>query len=103
MADARFYDNRGPFRLSELCRIAQIESDDPDDSSLVHDVAGLDCAGPPHLSFSDKRSVAEIVTNAGWCIAGRKMPDSRGGRTRMLLSRSVMHSFAAVARPPRSS
>jgi UDP-3-O-[3-hydroxymyristoyl] glucosamine N-acyltransferase len=98
MADPRFYDNRGPLRLSELCVFAQMEGDHADISAMVHDVAGLDSAGAFHLAFCEKLPAGQIATNAGWCIVARKPANSPPGRTRFLLSRWVTRSFAAVAR-----
>src|SRR5437868_5270769 len=96
MADPRFYDNRGPFRFSELCRIAQLDGERSNDSALIYDVAPLDCAGPPHITFYDRRSRAtEIITAAGWCIIPR---DARAGTaTQFVTSANVLRSFAAIA------
>ena len=99
MADPRFYDNRGPFRVGELCALAQLESDDADASAAVHDVASLDTAGPFHLTFCDKPpATSGIVSNAGWCIVGRRPAGFSSGSPRYLLSKAVTRSFAEVAR-----
>lgn len=99
MADPRFYDNRGPFRVSEVCRVAQIEGDWASQPDSVHDVAALDCAGPLHLTFYDRRqATGPTLTNAGWCITG---PGGRGqgaSSTVFLRAKSAQSSFAAVAR-----
>lgn len=99
MADPRFYDNRGPFRISEICRVAQIEpkSANPDDP--VHDVAALDCAGPLHIGFCDERQTTRaILTDAGWCIIGPSGGGQGAAHTVLLRAKSAQASFAAVAR-----
>lgn len=99
MADPRFYDNRGPFRLSEICRVAQIEGDCANQADRVHDIAALDCAGPLHLSFCDRRQPADpAFTNAGWCIIGPGAGGPGSTHTVLLRAKSAQYSFAAVAR-----
>lgn len=99
MADPRFYDNRGPFRLSEICQAAQLEGDGAGPADFVHDVAALDCAGPQHLTFCERRQAARpIVTNAGWCITGQNERGRDSPRTVFLRAKSTLSSFAAAAR-----
>jgi UDP-3-O-[3-hydroxymyristoyl] glucosamine N-acyltransferase len=99
MADPRFYDNRGPFRLPEICRLAQIDGGWPSEADSVHDIAALDCAGPLHLTFCDRRHVTgPILTNAGWCITGPGGREQGTARTVFLRAKSAQSSFAAVAR-----
>jgi UDP-3-O-[3-hydroxymyristoyl] glucosamine N-acyltransferase len=98
MADPRFYDNRGPFPLSEICRLANIECDHADASAIVHDVAGLESAGPQHLTFFDRRPAgAPITTEAGWCIVTRAPDPAAPNQTRFLLAKSAARSFAVAA------
>jgi UDP-3-O-[3-hydroxymyristoyl] glucosamine N-acyltransferase len=95
MADPRFYDNRGPFGLAEICRVAQIECSHSA-SAIVQDVAGLEYAGPEHLTFCERsRPDRAISTRAGWCIATRHAPVHSG--TTLLIAKSPAHSFASVA------
>jgi len=101
MADPRFYDNRGPFRLSELC--AQAGLDCPagaDADAVIYDVAGLAQAGPPHLSFYDaKRAKAEfLATKAGWCLVGDKLRETAPPETVLVRCRAASRAFGAVAR-----
>lgn len=99
MADPRFFDNRGPFRLSEICRVAQIEGDYSNQFDPIYDVAALDCAGPLHLTFCDRRQAAgPILTNARWCIIGSSGAKQGASRTELLRAKSAPSSFAAVAR-----
>jgi len=100
MADPRFYDNRGPFRLSEILRVAQIEDDSTNEAGdQVHDVAALDCAGPLQLTFCDQRKgTGPVLTDAGWCIIGLNGSGEGANRTTFLRAKSAQSSFAAVAR-----
>ena len=79
MADPRFYDNRGPFRLTELCASGGLACpQNADENAMVCDVAGLLQAGASHLAFYDgKRSKADLLaTKAGWCLVGVKLRES---------------------------
>jgi UDP-3-O-[3-hydroxymyristoyl] glucosamine N-acyltransferase len=101
MADPRFYDNRGPFRLAELCEEAGLDSPPhADGGAWVLDVAGLEQAGPPHLSFYDGRRGKEVflATQAGWCLAGKKARDAVPPNTVLLPSSDVGRVFARIAR-----
>jgi len=99
MADPRFYDNRGPFRLADLCAHAMLVCSDVDHSTLIADVAGLASAGPPHLSFFDgRRNKGEfLATKAGWCIVGNNPPAPAPQNTVLLASSAVGRAFSAIA------
>ena len=101
MADPRFYDNRGPFRLAELCGEATLGVPaNTDGGAWVFDVAGLEQAGPPHLSFYDRRRDKEsfLATKAGWCVAGRRARDEVPPDTVLLPCTEVGRVFAGIAR-----
>jgi UDP-3-O-[3-hydroxymyristoyl] glucosamine N-acyltransferase len=100
MADPRFFDNRGPFRLAELCEKAGAECPQSSRDALVLDVAGLSQAAPAHLSFFDSpRSKSDFqATRAGWCLvkasaSSAKPPD----RTVLVTVRAVSAAFGAIA------
>jgi len=101
MADPRFYDNRGPLALSELCLIAGVDCPaQADRNALVHDIAALAQAGPMHLSFFDRaRAKAEFVaTKAGWCLIGNgSPPEIVPPQTILLPVPSVGRALRAVA------
>src|SRR6185369_773731 len=101
MADPRFYDNRGPFRLSEVCQAACITPpEDADLNGLVHDVAGLAQAGPAHLSFFDggRRSKAEfLATRAGWSLVPKRKDGEQPKATVLIPAPLVSRAFADVA------
>ena len=102
MADPRFYDNRGPFALAELCASAGLDCPlDADRDALIFDVAALAQAGPPHLSFFDtaRAKLDFAATKAGWCLVNESIiPKAVPARTTLLPARSVGRAFGAVAR-----
>src|SRR6185503_14923349 len=100
MADPRFFDNRGPFRLAELCAKAGVDCPNGAGDALVFDVAGLEQAGAMHLSFFESaRARSEFQsTKAGWCLVKgtpsvKPLPPS----TVLLSVSSVARAFASVA------
>lgn len=102
MADPRFYDNRGPFALDDLCvRASLICPENAARKTQVFDVAGLTQAGPPHLSFCDSARLKEdfLATRAGWCLVKEAAARDAGPPATVLISCvSVGRAFAAVAR-----
>jgi UDP-3-O-[3-hydroxymyristoyl] glucosamine N-acyltransferase len=97
MADARFFDNRGPFTLAAVC--AHLGIAPPDDGTApIHDVAALAEAGPPHLSFFDavRARAAFATTRAGWCLVSADAKPREGGPV-LLACASVPHAFAKAA------
>src|SRR3546814_8437313 len=60
MADRRFFDNAGPFALSELATIAEAElAPGADGARRFANVAPLDVAGPDDVGFLDNRRSEE--------------------------------------------
>ena len=101
MADPRFYDNRGPFSLAEICAKAGIVMPDgAAPSAQISDLASLDGAGPQHLSFFAGGKAGDAFTRsaAGFCFVPDKgaRPDAPAGMT-LLPCASVNHAFAAAA------
>lgn len=84
MADPRFYTNRGPFTLAAICAKAAIGLPAGlDGARAVADLAGLDGAGPAHLTFflgGAKRAENFIRSRAGFCLVpqGRLPPPPDG-------------------------
>lgn len=100
MADPRFYDNRGPFKLADLA--ARVQAELPagaNGAAQVRDVATLEGAGAEHLAFCAGKSAAKALaaTQAGFCLIG---PEAEGlaipAGTIALRSKSVSHAFAAA-------
>src|SRR5512143_2953652 len=105
MADPRFYDNRGPFTLAEICSTAGAAlPQDVDGKSHILDVASLTGAGPEHLTFfsgAGETIRAQLAqSNAGFCFVPTKASkplQTRVGMSTIAVS-SVQHAFAAAAR-----
>ena len=99
MADPRFYRNTGPHALSALC--AKLGLPAPANGySAVADVAGLDAAGPSHLSFFNgtrDQKAAFSRSGAGFCLVpDRGVADPPSGMV-LLPVKSVGHVWAAMA------
>jgi UDP-3-O-[3-hydroxymyristoyl] glucosamine N-acyltransferase len=75
MADPRFYDNRGPFTLAEVCARAGVELP-AGAHGHVHDLAALDSAGASHLTFCAGKKEAQGLpqSRAGFCFIGPGVP-----------------------------
>lgn len=102
MADPRFYDNHGPFKLAEVCtRVGAALPEGVDGGASIADVASLSGAGPSHLTFFTGAR-GEIAgqfetSHAGFCFVPQtaykqKTPD---GMVTIPVA-SVQHAFAAT-------
>lgn len=101
MADPRFYNNRGPFALADLCREAKISlPKNVDGGAKIYDVAGLQQAGPSHISFfSEARAKGDFQsTKAGWCLTATKENRPAPKSTTLIPVDAPSYAFAAVAR-----
>jgi UDP-3-O-[3-hydroxymyristoyl] glucosamine N-acyltransferase len=102
MADPRFYDNRGPFPLAELCaQIGGALPADADPDALVTDVGTLDGAGASHLAFCATKAAARTLVSspAGFCIVDSEANGaSKPPGMTLLSSESATQAFAAAAR-----
>jgi len=105
MADPRFYDNRGPFTLAQVCKVVGVELPaNADASAKVHDLASLTGAGPDHLTFyaggANAHAADLAQTAAGFCFVPAKTVKPLQMRVGMLAipAPSVQHAFAAAAR-----
>jgi UDP-3-O-[3-hydroxymyristoyl] glucosamine N-acyltransferase len=100
MADPRFFDNRGPFRLADLCAKAGLNSPGGTGDALVYDVAGLSQAGPQHLSFFDGPRARQdfLNTKAGWCLV-KSTPNLKPlpASTVLISAPAFSRAFATVA------
>ncbi len=100
MADPRFYKNRGPFSLADICASAGVELPAAaDGAALIHDVAALDCASSAHLAFCSGSAAAGDLsrTRAGFCFvaAGRQTVASQA---HLLPCRSPVDAFSIAVR-----
>ncbi len=101
MADPRFYDNRGPFGLADICAAAAVPlPDGVDRNSKIHDVASLTGAGRLHLTFFTGvfASLPLLAsTQAGFCFVPREKKCQAPDSTILLPADSPQHAFAAAA------
>lgn len=100
MADPRFYDNRGPFALADLCTRMGVELGGADGNATVLDVAALEAAGPQHLSFCSGKAAAKALaqSGAGFCLIPKDfVPASVPPGMILIKCPSVPHVFVAAA------
>jgi len=102
MADPRFYDNRGPFTLAEICQRAGVAlPPTADGAAAIEDIAGLEGAGPKHLTFySGGRELAPAFarSQAGVClVASKDVPANAPQGVVLVPVKAVSHAFAAIA------
>ena len=98
MADPRFYDNRGPFTLAEVCARARAHIG-TDGTQEIADLATIKAAGPAHLTFCTEKTLRALRdSQAGYCFVAQGSDAIGNGRTRLLDCGSVQDAFAAAAR-----
>ena len=100
MADPRFYDNRGPFSLADVCAVAAVPlPEGADRKALIHDVAGLASATSGQLAFFiGGFGGAEKLekSRAGYCFVPRGKPWNPPPGMTVLPADSPQHAFAAA-------
>ena len=97
MADPRFFNNHGPFKLSVLAE--QIGAELSGDDFEVLDVAALDVAGAGELSFFDnvKYKAQFEATKAAVVICHPDAAEFAPAGVSLLLSKSPYKSYALAA------
>src|SRR5258708_4976420 len=105
MADPRFYDNRGPFTLAQVCASARAQLPaGSDGAARIFDLASLTGAGPDQLTFFSGagRSLTEELaqSGAGFCFVPARLTKPLAMRVGLtaIPCESVQHAFAAAAR-----
>ncbi len=100
MADPRFYHNRGPFSLADICAAAVVPLPDGiDRNRSIHDVASLTGAGALHVTFlAGGFGAAEQLASsqAGYCFVPRNKQWTVPNGMVALPADSPQHAFAAV-------
>lgn len=100
MADPRFYDNRGPFTLADVCIHSGVAiPDGADGSARIFDLATLEGAGAGHLAFCAGKAARDALmrTKAGFCFIGKDAePAVIPSGTVGLPCNSAQHAFAAA-------
>ena len=100
MADTRFYDNRGPFSLVDLCHKAKIAlPENADGNVMVHDVAGLESAESTDISFFSELRYRQDFhsTKAGWCLAAEDKIHAPPDSTTLIPVSAPSISFTTIA------
>ncbi|MGD0192758.1 MAG: UDP-3-O-(3-hydroxymyristoyl)glucosamine N-acyltransferase [Rhizomicrobium sp.] len=102
MADSRFFDNRGPFTLADICLAAGVELPaGVNGAQVAEDVAGLDSAGTRHLTYCVGKVGARAFarSHAGACFVESDaiLPVPAAAIT-LIPCRSPQHAFAVAAR-----
>lgn len=100
MADPRFYNNRGPFSLADVCAAAVVPlPDGADRHREMHDVASLAGAGALHLTYlAGGFGAAEQLSSsqAGFCFVPRGKEWVSPSGMILLPADSPQHAFAAA-------
>ena len=102
MADPRFYDNRGPYTLAQVCAEAGAELPaGADGLAKIDDLASLSGACATHLSFftGEGAGTGFLETAAGFCFVPAKTakPLEPPPHLVTIPCISVQHAFAAAA------
>jgi len=100
MADRSFFDNAGPFALSDLAGIAEAElGPGSDGARQFKDVAPLDMAGPEDVSFLDnRRYVSQFAeSKAGACIVHPEFAERAPAGMLLLLTKRPYRGYAKIA------
>ncbi len=100
MADSRFFDRRGPFRLDELAALGGGELADPAHAGrLVGDVAALETAGADDLSFLDNTAYLPAFERsaAGACVVIRRHAGRAPAGMALVLSEKPYRTYALIA------
>ena len=102
MADPRFYDNRGPYTLAQVCAEAGAELPaGADGLAKIDDLASLSGAAAAHLTFFTGEGAATEFsqTAAGFCFVPAKSRKAIETPAHLvtIACPSVQHAFAAAA------
>src|ERR1044071_9595299 len=102
MADPRFFENRGPFTLAQICEKSGIVLPaDADGTRPFADLADLLGASPAHITFFSggaKLREAFAASQAGLCLISPTVRRASAPAGMILLeTASVLQGFAAIA------
>lgn len=100
MADPRFFNRAGPFRIAELARTVGAEVAPGGDGDLeIQDVAPLDTASSRDLSFLDNRKYIDAFKRsaAAACVVDKRYADQAPAGMVLLLSATPYKAFALAA------
>jgi len=99
MADPRFFDNAGPFSLTQLAAIAEAEIVRGEGEATFSDVAPLQSAGASEISFLDNKLYAEAFEQsaAGACLCDPKFVERAPEGMALLVTEEPYRAYARVA------
>ncbi len=100
MADPRFFNSKGPFKLAELATLVGAEiSGAGRDDLVIDDVSSLHDANAAQISFFDNVKYKDdfMVSAAGACIVSPKMATFAPDGMTLLVSDSPYKSYALIA------
>lgn len=103
MADPRFFENRGPFTLAQICeKTGMALPAGADGARSFSDLADLSGASAAHISFFGGGAPLREVfaaSQAGLCLISSNVRRTSAPATMILLeAASVQQSFATIAR-----
>ena len=101
MADPRFFERAGPFRLRELAAVAQAElGAGADPEASFADVAPLETAGRDQVSFLDNRRYLSSfkASGAGACVVAPEMAARAPEGMALLVTPKPYRGYAMIAR-----
>jgi UDP-3-O-[3-hydroxymyristoyl] glucosamine N-acyltransferase len=100
VADPRFFNRGGPFRLAELADIGRAElGPGADGDALVSDVGSLDSADETAISFFESvKYLGDLAaTKAGFCIVRQADVSKAPPHLALLVSKKPQRAFALIA------
>lgn len=99
MADARFFDNSGPFSLAQLAEIAEAEIAAGDGETMIDDVQPLQTAAVGQISFLDNKLYVDAfeASAAGACLCDPKYVERAPQGMALLVTAEPYRAYARVA------
>jgi UDP-3-O-[3-hydroxymyristoyl] glucosamine N-acyltransferase len=107
MADARFFQRSGPFRLSEICGAIGADPAQGAGDTMIGDIAALHAASPGDLALFDDPRHADAFrqTRAAAVITKRGLADGSAEGAALVIAKDPRLAFARAAAlfypPPR--
>lgn len=98
MADTRFFQNKGPFKTSQIAELTGSELSGNDDL-LINDVAPLDKADTDQISFLDNIKYKDqfLATKAGACFVSPVTAEFAPEGCTLLISKHPYKAYAIMA------
>ena len=100
MADPRFYANRGPLKLGDICGRAGVSLADGAGDKMVTDVATLESASPQHVVFCADKIAARQLANsqAGFAFTEVSLDIDTPQGMMVLRTKAPSDAFVVAAR-----